>query len=269
MGENIITLAGITKIFNRGTQDEKRALNGIDLEIAAGDFVTVIGSNGAGKTTLLNIIAGTYQPDEGRIAIGEKDVTRDPEYRMAGYVARVFQDPTQGTAAKMTIEENLSLAELRGRRRGLRWGVTTSRRRRYREVLKILDLGLEDRLRQAVGLLSGGQRQSLTLLMATLSLPRLLLLDEHTAALDPRTADKVSKLTERIVAEHRLTTLMVTHNMNQALLYGNRMIMLHQGRVQMDVSGEQKQKMTVREVIDKFGSTLKDETLLTCEADLP
>jgi putative ABC transport system ATP-binding protein len=269
LAKNIITLAGITKIFNKGTQDEKRALDGIDLEIAAGDFVTVIGSNGAGKTTLLNIIAGTYRPDEGRIMIGDQDVTKDPDYRMAGYVARVFQDPTQGTAAKMTIEENLSLAELRGRRRGLKWGVTGSRRKRYREVLKILDLGLENRLKQHVGLLSGGQRQSMTLLMATLSLPQLLLLDEHTAALDPKTAEKVSELTERIVTEHRLTTLMVTHNMNQALLNGNRMIMLHQGRVQMDVSGEEKKKLTVREVIDKFGKTLKDETLLTCEADLP
>ena len=269
MAEGIITLSDITKIFNRGTQDEKRALDGIDLVIAPGDFVTVIGSNGAGKSTLLNIIAGTYQPDEGRIMIDNQDVTKAPDYRMAGHVARVFQDPTQGTAAKMTIEENLSLAELRGKRRGLKWGVTRSRRKRYSEVLKILDLGLEDRLKQDVGLLSGGQRQSLTLLMATLSLPRLLLLDEHTAALDPKTADKVSELTEMMVTEHKLTTLMVTHNMNQALHYGNRMIMLHQGRVQMDVSGEEKQKLTVREVIAKFGKTLKDETLLTCETDLP
>lgn len=263
MAEKIITLAGITKIFNRGTQDEKRALDGIDLDIAPADFITVIGSNGAGKTTLLNIIAGTYQPDEGRIMIENQDVTRDPDYKMAGHVARVFQDPTQGTAAKMTIEENLSLSELRGKKRGLKWGVTKSRRQRYHEVLKILDLGLEDRLKQDVGLLSGGQRQSLTLLMATLSLPRLLLLDEHTAALDPKTADKVSELTEKMVTEHSLTTLMVTHNMNQALHYGNRMIMLHQGRVQLDVSGEEKQKLTVREVIDKFGKTLKDETLLS------
>ncbi len=263
MAEKIITLAGITKIFNKGTQDEKRALDGIDLEVVPGDFITVIGSNGAGKTTLLNIIAGTYQPDEGRIMIEDQDVTRDPDYKMAGHVARVFQDPTQGTAAKMTIEDNLSLSELRGKKRGLKWGVTKSRRQRYREVLKILDLGLEDRLRQDVGMLSGGQRQSLTLLMATLSLPRLLLLDEHTAALDPKTADKVSELTEKMVTEHRLTTLMVTHNMNQALHYGNRMIMLHQGRVQLDVCGEEKQKLTVREVIDKFGKTLKDETLLS------
>lgn len=269
MADNIITLADITKIFNKGTQDEKRALDGINLAIAPGDFITVIGSNGAGKTTLLNIIAGTYKPDEGCIIIDNQDVTKAPDYKMACYVARVFQDPTQGTAAKMTIEENLSLSELRGRRRGLKWGVTRSRRKRYREVLKILDLGLEDRLKQDVQLLSGGQRQSLTLLMATLSLPRLLLLDEHTAALDPKTADKVSALTEMMVREHKLTTLMVTHNMNQALHFGNRMIMLHQGRVQLDVSGEEKQKLTVREVIDKFGKTLKDETLLTCDANLP
>lgn len=269
LADPILALKGITKIFNQGTQDEKRALDGIDLEINPGDFVTIIGSNGAGKTTLLNIISGTYQPEEGQIIIDKRNVTKSPDYKMAAFVSRVFQDPTQGTAAKMTIEENLSMAELRGKKRGLKWGVTESRRKRYREVLKVLDLGLENRLKQEVGLLSGGQRQSLTLLMSTLSLPRVLLLDEHTAALDPKTAEKVIDLTEIMVKENKLTALMVTHNMSQALRYGNRMIMLHQGRIQMDVSGENKQQLTVREVIDKFGTTLKDETLLTCEPVLP
>ncbi|UCF95734.1 MAG: ATP-binding cassette domain-containing protein [Desulfobacterales bacterium] len=258
-------LKGVTKIFNKGTQDEKRALDGIDLAVAEGDFITIIGSNGAGKSTLLNVIAGTYAPDEGQIAVGNQDVTKSPDYSMAHHIARVFQNPTMGTAGGMSIEENLCLAELRGKRRGLSWGVTRARRRRYREVLKVLDLGLEDRLKQAVSLLSGGQRQSLTLLMATLSLPKLLLLDEHTAALDPRTAEKVSHLTNTIVSQNKLTTLMVTHNMNQALCHGNRMIMLHQGRIQMDVQAEEKQKLTVSELIDKFGETLKDETLLSCE----
>lgn len=261
----LFVLDGVVKVFNPGTQDEKRALDGIDLEVAHGDFITIIGSNGAGKSTLLNVIAGTYAPDDGCVIIDGRDVTRSPDYRMASYVARVFQSPTMGTAGDMTIEENLCLAELRGKRRGLKWGVTRNRRQHYRDILKVLDLGLENRLKQAVGLLSGGQRQSLTLLMATLSLPRLLLLDEHTAALDPRTAENVITLTDRIVTENRITTLMVTHNMKQALQFGNRMIMLHQGRIQMDVRGEEKEQLTVREVIDKFGTTLKDETLLACE----
>ena len=264
MAAKILVLEGVTKIFNAGTLDEKRALDHIDLEVAPGDFITIIGSNGAGKSTLLNVIAGTYLPDDGRIIIAHQDVTRAPEYRRARYIARVFQNPTMGTAADMTIEENLSIAELRGKRRGLKWGVTEARRKRYSEILKVLDLGLEDRLKQPVGLLSGGQRQSMTLLMTTLTLPQLLLLDEHTAALDPRTAAKVIELTETMVTQHKLTTLMITHNMNQALRYGNRMIMLHQGRVQIDVQGDEKQRLTVREVIDKFGTTLKDETLLAC-----
>jgi putative tryptophan/tyrosine transport system ATP-binding protein len=258
----LLALDGVVKIFNPGTQDEKHALDHIDLEVANGDFITIIGSNGAGKSTLLNIIAGTYTPNGGHIRIDDQDVTRSPDHRMASYIARVFQSPTMGTAGDMTIEENLCLAELRGKRRGLKWGVTRARRQRYREILKVLDLGLENRLKQAVGLLSGGQRQSLTLLMATLSLPRVLLLDEHTAALDPRTAENVITLTDRIVNENRITTLMVTHNMKQALKFGNRMIMLHQGRIQMDVRGEEKQRLDVRDVIDKFGTTLKDETLL-------
>jgi len=264
-GDNLLELDGVVKVFNAGTQDEKRALDGIDLAAASGDFVTIIGSNGAGKSTLLNVIAGTFNPDQGAVRIDGMDVTRWPDHRMASYIARVFQSPTMGTAGDMTIEENLCLAEKRGKPRRLKWGVTRSRRLRYREVLKVLELGLEDRLKQSVGLLSGGQRQSLTLLMSTLTTPRLLLLDEHTAALDPRTAEKVITLTDRIVTENRIATLMVTHNMNQALKYGNRMIMLHQGRIQMDVRGEEKRRLTVREVIDQFGTTLKDETLLTCD----
>jgi putative ABC transport system ATP-binding protein len=261
----MLQLDGVTKVFNRGTQDEKRALNGVRLEVDAGDFVTVIGSNGAGKSTLLNAIAGTIRPDDGRILVRGEDVTAAPDHAMARHLARVFQNPSMGTAATMTIEENLCLAELRGQRRGLRWGVTHARRRRYREVLKVLELGLEDRLGDRVGLLSGGQRQSLALLMATLTLPELLLLDEHTAALDPRTADKVMELTGAVVAEHRLTTLMVTHNMHQAIRYGNRLVMLHQGRVQLDLRGEEKTRLTVAEVVEKFGHSLKDESLLSVE----
>ena len=268
MADAMLTLKGVTKIFNEGTQDEKRALDGIDLEVANGDFITIIGSNGAGKSTLLNIIAGTYQPDEGQILIDGEDVTKSPDYCVARHIARVFQNPTMGTAGAMTIEENLSLAELRGRKRGLKWGVTKTRRKRYRELLKILDLGLENRLKQTAGLLSGGQRQSMTLLMATLSLPKLLLLDEHTAALDPRTAEKVTELTDTIVNENNITSMMVTHNMNQALCHGNRMIMLHQGKIQMDVKGDDKQCLSVPELINKFGDTLKDETLLACEPAL-
>lgn len=261
----MLKLENISITFNKGTQDEKCALNSLSLHVREGEFVTVIGSNGAGKSTMLNIIAGTYQADEGRVAIADKDVTKDPEHAMAAYLARVFQDPTLGTAASMTIEENLCLAELRGLKRGLRWGVTKSRRDRYRDILKVLELGLEDRLKDKVGLLSGGQRQSLALLMTTLRTPQLMLLDEHTAALDPKTAQKVMDLTDIMVGENKLTTLMVTHNMNQAIRYGNRMIMLHQGRVQLDVSGQEKANLTVAEVVEKFGKSLKDETLFSTE----
>ncbi|MBW1982763.1 MAG: ABC transporter ATP-binding protein [Deltaproteobacteria bacterium] len=264
----MLTLHNITKIFNRGTQDEKKALDCLSLEVARGDFVTIIGSNGAGKSTLLNVIAGTLRPDEGRILVDGQDVTREPEYSMAKYLARVFQDPAMGTAGEMTIEENLCLAELRGKKRGLRWGVTRSRRSRYRQALSVLDMGLEDRLRDKVGLLSGGQRQVLAVLMATLSMPRVLLLDEHTAALDPRMAEKVMELTDRLVREHRLTTLMVTHNMHQALRYGSRMIMLHQGRIQLAVAGEQKKQLGVNDILARFGHSLKDETLL-CPTEEP
>ena len=263
MSGHMLTLKNITKIFNHGTQDEKRALDDFSLEVADGDFITIIGSNGAGKTTLLNVIAGTEAPDEGQLIVAGQDVTKWPDFQMAKYISRVFQSPTMGTAGEMTIEENLCMAELRGKKRGLKWGVTRGRRSSYIETLKVLDLGLEDRLKQSVGLLSGGQRQSLTLLMTTLALPKVLLLDEHTAALDPRTATKVMDLTDSMVRKNSLTTLMVTHNMTQALKYGNRMVMLHQGKVQLDIQGEEKQKLTVAEIVAQFGQTLKDETLLS------
>ena len=263
MSESMLTLKNLTKVFNEGTQDEKRALDGLSLDVADGDFITIIGSNGAGKTTLLNAIAGTIEPDEGQVIVDGQDVTKWQDFQMAQFISRVFQSPTMGTAGEMTIEENLCMAELRGKKRGLKWGVTRSRRSSYKEILKVLDLGLEDRLKQSVGLLSGGQRQSLTLLMTTLTMPKVLLLDEHTAALDPRTATKVMDLTDSMVRENKLTTLMVTHNMNQALKYGNRMVMLHQGKIQLDIQGEEKKKLTVAEIVAQFGQTLKDETLLS------
>jgi putative ABC transport system ATP-binding protein len=252
----------LTKTFNPGTVDEKIAIRHLDLEVRAGVFVTVIGSNGAGKSTLLNLIAGTLSPDAGRIFIDGREVTHWAEYRRAGLVSRVFQNPVLGTAASMTIEENLAMAELRGNRRGLGWGVTRRARERYREALQLLELGLEDRLGERVGLLSGGQRQCLTLLMATLKLPRLLLLDEHTASLDPKTAEKVMDLTERLVRHNGLATIMITHNMNQAIQFGNRMIMLHEGAVRLDLEGEEKAQLTVEAVVRRFGETLKDEALL-------
>ena len=258
----MVRLENIIKIFSKGTIDEKVAINGITLHIRKGDFVTVIGSNGAGKTTVLNLTAGTFAPDEGDILIDGSRVTHLAEHRRSKYLGRIFQDPLMGTAASMTIEENLAMADLRGQSRGLRWGVKKSRREHYREILGMLDLGLETRLKDTVSLLSGGQRQSLTLLMVTLSLPKLLLLDEHTAALDPKTAQRVMDLTQKIVEENNLTTVMVTHNMQQAIRYGNRMIMLHEGRVQFDIEGEEKKTLTVEEVVKRFGAELKDEALL-------
>lgn len=258
----MVRLEGLRKVFKKGTIDEKTAMDGLSLQIAEGDFVTVIGSNGAGKTTMLNLISGTYTPDEGEIFIDGDKVTHLPEHRRAKYLGRIFQDPLMGTAASMSIEENLAMADLRGQRRGLGWGVKKARRDYYRDTLKMLDLGLEDRLKDNVSLLSGGQRQSLTLLMATLSMPKLLLLDEHTAALDPKTADLVMELTEKIVSENRLTTIMVTHNMNQAIKYGNVMIMLHEGKLKYDVQDEAKSSLTVEEVVKRFGADLKDEALL-------
>ncbi|MEA3360426.1 MAG: ATP-binding cassette domain-containing protein [Thermodesulfobacteriota bacterium] len=258
----MIRLEDIIKIFSRGTIDEKVAINGINLHIREGDFVTVIGSNGAGKTTALNLISGTYSPDKGEIFIDEKKVTNLPEHKRAKFLGRIFQDPLMGTASSMSIEENLAIADLRGQRRGLGRGVKKTRRKHYMDILKMLDLGLENRLKDKVSLLSGGQRQSLTLLMVTLSLPNLLLLDEHTAALDPKTAQRVMDLTKKIIQENNLTTIMVTHNMQQAIQYGNRMIMLHEGKVQFDIEGEEKKNLTVEDVVKRFGAELKDEALL-------
>lgn len=262
----MLELKNIYKTFNPGTVNEKRALQGLNLSLADGDFVTVIGGNGAGKSTMLNIISGAYSVDEGSISIGGVDVTKLPEYKRAPYIGRVFQDPMMGTAATMQIEENLALAARRGLRRGLRTGISRAEREQYRELLKILDLGLEDRLTSKVGLLSGGQRQALTLLMATLKKPQLLLLDEHTAALDPKTAAKVLAATEQIVRRDNLTTLMITHNMRDAIAHGNRLVMLYDGRVVVDVRGEEKRRLTVEDLLEKFnqasGSTEADDKLL-------
>ena len=256
----MLDVKNVFKTFNPGTVNEKTALRGVSLTLADGDFVTVIGGNGAGKSTLLNAVAGVWPVDSGSISIGGTDVTRLPEHKRARYIGRVFQDPMMGTAATMQIEENLALAARRGKGRTLRPGITRSERERYQELLKILDLGLEDRLTSKVGLLSGGQRQALTLLMATLQKPRLLLLDEHTAALDPKTAAKVLDATERIVNKDRLTTLMITHNMKDAIVHGNRLIMMYEGNVALDISGEAKKKLTVEQLLAKFGqATGSDE----------
>ncbi len=256
----MLDVKNVFKTFNPGTVNEKTALRGVSLTLADGDFVTVIGGNGAGKSTLLNAVAGTWPVDSGSISIGGIDVTRLSEHKRAKYIGRVFQDPMMGTAATMQIEENLALAARRGKGRTLRPGITRSERERYQELLKILDLGLEDRLTSKVGLLSGGQRQALTLLMATLQKPRLLLLDEHTAALDPKTAAKVLDATERIVNKDRLTTLMITHNMKDAIVHGNRLIMMYEGNVALDISGEAKKKLTVEQLLAKFGqATGSDE----------
>ncbi len=242
----------IYKTFNPGTINEKKALCGVSLDLAEGDFVTVIGGNGAGKSTLLNAIAGVWPVDAGSISIGGEDVTGLPDFKRARLIGRVFQDPMTGTAATMQIEENLALAKRRGKSRTLRWGVTRAEREEYKAQLATLNLGLEDRLTTKVGLLSGGQRQALTLLMATLEKPKLLLLDEHTAALDPKTAEKVLEATERIVTEHGLTTLMITHNMKDAIVHGNRLIMMHEGRIIYDVAGEAKQNLRVKDLLLKF-----------------
>ena len=262
----MLDIQAIRKTFNAGTVNEKAALRGVSLHLDEGDFVTVIGGNGAGKSTLLNTVAGTYFPDEGSITIGGVDVTRLPEHKRAKYIGRVFQDPMTGTAATMQIEENLALAKRRGSRRTLRRGITRAEREEYRELLKILDLGLEDRLTAKVGLLSGGQRQALTLLMASLVKPKLLLLDEHTAALDPKTAAKVLEATEKIVQRDHLTTLMITHNMRDAIDHGNRLIMMYEGQIALDISGEEKKKLTVEDLLAKFGqvtgSSEADDKLL-------
>ncbi|MCD7902397.1 MAG: ABC transporter ATP-binding protein [Oscillospiraceae bacterium] len=243
-------IRSIHKTFNPGTINAKTALNGLSLTLADGDFVTVIGGNGAGKSTMLDAVAGVFPVDSGSILIDGTDVTDLPEYRRAALLGRVFQDPMMGTAPTMSIEENLALAVRRGQKRGLKWGISNTERALFRERLETLGLGLENRLSAKVGLLSGGQRQALTLLMASLKEPKLLLLDEHTAALDPKTAAKVLELSDQIVQEHHLTTLMVTHNMRDAIAHGNRLIMLDAGRVVVDVSGEQKQRLTPQELVE-------------------
>ena len=262
----MLEVKSVWKTFNPGTVNEKVALRGVELTLNDGDFVTVIGGNGAGKSTLLNAVAGVWPVDRGTIAIDGVDVTKLPEHKRAKYIGRVFQDPMMGTAATMQIEENLALAARRGKARGLRSGITKAEREEYRELLKELDLGLEDRLTSKVGLLSGGQRQALTLLMATLQKPKLLLLDEHTAALDPKTAAKVLETTEKIVQKDKLTTLMITHNMRDAIAHGNRLVMMYDGKVVIDVSGEEKKKLTVEQLLAKFsqasGSDEADDKLL-------
>ena len=242
----------ISKTFNPGTINEKRALQGLELHLNEGDFVTVIGGNGAGKSTMLNAVAGVWPVDEGSILIDGTDVTGLPEFRRAPYIGRVFQDPMMGTAPNMQIEENLALAYRRGKRRGLKWGVTKKEREFYHERLKILGLGLEDRMTAKVGTLSGGQRQALTLLMAALQKPKLLLLDEHTAALDPATAAKVLELSDTIVAENHLTAMMITHNMKDAIRHGNRLIMMNEGHIILDISGEEKKRLTKADLLRKF-----------------
>jgi len=255
----MLQVNGVYKIFNIGTVNEKVALNNVSLKLEEGDFVTLIGGNGAGKSTLLNCVAGVYPVDQGSIIIDNIDVTKLPEHKRAYMLGRVFQDPMMGTAANMGIEENLALAFRRGNRRGLAWGISNKERQLYTKLLKSLELGLENRLSDKVGLLSGGQRQALTLLMATLKKPKLLLLDEHTSALDPKTAEKVMQLTEQFIAESNLTTLMVTHNMRDAIRYGNRLIMMHEGRIILDINGEEKRKLTVEDLLRRFGRVSGEE----------
>lgn len=266
----MLKISGVYKTFNPGTVNEKHALNGIDLTLNEGDFVTVIGGNGAGKSTLLNMIAGVYPVDCGSIVIDDQDVTKLPEYKRAKFLGRVFQDPMTGTAADMQIIENLALASRRGKRRTLAPGVSKKEKSEYTELLKSLDLGLETRLTSKVGLLSGGQRQAITLLMATLKKPKLLLLDEHTAALDPKTAAKVLELTTEIVKNNNLTTIMITHNMKDAIAIGNRLIMMNDGKIIYDVSGEEKKNLTTADLLEKFkitsgGELDNDRMLLSSE----
>jgi len=262
----MLKIENVYKTFNAGTVNEKVALQGLNLHLKEGDFVTVIGGNGAGKSTMLNAVTGVFGVDTGKVLIDGVDVTHLPEFKRAKYIGRVFQDPMMGTAATMQIEENLALAARRGKPRTLRIGITKAEREEYREKLKILDLGLEDRMTAKVGLLSGGQRQALTLLMATLQKPKLLLLDEHTAALDPKTAAKVLDATQKIVDKDHLTTLMITHNMRDAIAYGNRLIMMYNGHVVVDVSGEEKKHLTVEQLLNLFsqasGSDEVDDKLV-------
>ena len=262
----MLELKNISKTFFPGTVHEKTALDNLSLTLHEGDFVTVIGGNGAGKSTMLNAIAGTFSVDSGSILIDGKDVTRLPEFKRAALLGRVFQDPMMGTAPTMQIQENLALAARRGKHRGLKWGITPQEEQEYYQKLKDLDLGLEDRMKAKVGLLSGGQRQALTLLLAALQKPKLLLLDEHTAALDPRTAAKVLELSDKIVEENHLTTMMITHNMRDAIAHGNRLIMMDAGHVVLDISGEEKKKLTVSDLLTLFskasGTEANDDKLL-------
>ena len=248
----MLELKNVTKIFNPNTVNEKLALDRLSLTLEDGDFVTVIGGNGAGKSTMLNAIAGTYPIDGGKIFINGREISKLPEHKRAKFIGRVFQDPMTGTAADMWIEENMSLAMNRGKRRGLGWAITDADRQLYKELLQRLDLGLEDRLSTKVGLLSGGQRQAITLLMASMNNPELLLLDEHTAALDPKTAAKVLSITREIIEESKLTTLMITHNMQDAISNGNRLIMMNAGAIILDVRGEEKKKLTVEKLLETF-----------------
>ena len=255
----MLELKDIRKTFNAGTINERKALQGVSLKLEDGDFVTVIGGNGAGKSTMLNAVAGVWPVDSGSIVIDGIDVTGMPEHKRAKFLGRVFQDPMTGTAATMQIDENLAMAYRRGKHRSLKWGIKKSEREQYYEMLKQFDLGLEDRMTAKVGLLSGGQRQALTLLMATLQKPKLLLLDEHTAALDPKTAAKVLELSQKIIAEEHLTAMMVTHNMRDAITYGNRLVMMNEGRIVIDIKGEDKKKLTVEDLLQKFEEVSGEE----------
>ena len=255
----MLEIKNVRKTFNKNTINEKKALNGINLHLDEGDFVTVIGGNGAGKSTMLNMIAGDYPIDSGKIEIDGVNISREPEYKRARYIGRVFQDPMMGTAAGMEIQENMALAFRRGQRRGLGWGIKANEKDFYHDALMKLGLGLQTRMTNKVGLLSGGQRQALTLLMATLQKPKLLLLDEHTAALDPKTAKKVLEITQEIVEEQNLTTLMITHNMKDAISIGNRLVMMHEGRIIYDVSGDEKKKLEVDDLLKKFEEASGEE----------
>ena len=255
----MLEIKDIYKTFNAGTINERKALQGVSLKLEDGDFVTVIGGNGAGKSTMLNAVAGVWPVDSGSIIIDDVDVTGMPEHKRAKFLGRVFQDPMNGTAATMQIDENLAMAYRRGKRRTLKWGIKKEEKEKYYEMLKQFDLGLEDRMTSKVGLLSGGQRQALTLLMATLQRPHLLLLDEHTAALDPKTAAKVLELSQKIIAEENLTAMMVTHNMRDAITYGNRLVMMNEGRIVRDIKGEDKKKLTVEDLLQKFEEVSGEE----------
>lgn len=264
--KSAVTLTNIHKSFELGSINENHVLKGIDLSINQGDFITIIGGNGAGKSTFLNSIAGTFPIDEGEILLDGKDITELPAYKRAKYISRVFQDAKMGTASRLTIEENMAIAWRRGKKRNLNRGILKNQREIFKTELQKLDLGLENRLKQDTGLLSGGQRQALTLLMATLVTPKLLLLDEHTAALDPKTSQMVLDLTDQIVRDQGLTTLMITHNMEQAITYGNRLIMMHEGQIVVDVAGEDKKQLTVPDLLELFkqnsGSQVSEDALL-------